>query len=301
MESKKQITKKSNMINRARNQVSEFDQMWRKLEQAIIIGGHSPSTLVNYGRCIAKIALHFNLVPTRLEEEQINGYLFHLKQGENHSLSYFKHTVYGLRFLFKLYELNDKLIKLPSIKKKRTLPVVLSQEEIKRLLKAPKLLKHRVLIGLIYSAGLRLKEVRNLKQADIDFDRMQIHIRQSKYNKDRYVPLSPMIARGICKYYNAIKPIDWVFNGKSTGSQLSAKGVQWPVRQAIKKARITKQASVHTLRHSYATHLLESGMDIDTVSKLLGHAYLATTLEYLHVARLQHTKRYSPLDLLYRE
>lgn len=301
MESKHSNSKKSNMIQRARDQVSGFDQMWLKLEQSIIIGGHSPSTLINYGRCIAKIALHFNIVPIRLEEEQINGYLFHLKQGKNHSLSYFKHTVYGLRFLFKIYSLDDKAIKLPSIKKKRTLPVVLSQEEVRRLLRVPKLLKHRVLIGLIYSAGLRLKEVRHLRQSDIDFDRMQIHIRQTKYNKDRYVPLSPMIARGLKKYYYALKPIDWVFNGKSIGSQLSPKGVQWPVREAVKKAGITKQASVHTLRHSYATHLLESGMDIDTVSKLLGHAHLTTTLEYLHVARLQQTQRYSPLDLLYAD
>jgi len=288
METNNSNSKRSNMIQRARHQVSGFNDLWIKLEQSIIVGGHSPSTLINYGRCIAKIALHFNRVPTQLDEEQINGYLFHLKQGKNHSLSYFKHT-------------DDKAINLPSIKKKRSLPVVLSHAEVKRLLRAPKLLKHRVLIALIYSAGLRLKEVRYLRQVDIDFDRMQIHIRQTKYNKDRYVPLSPMIARGLKSYYSAIKPINWVFNGKQIGSHLSAKGVQWPVREALKKAGIAKKASVHTLRHSYATHLLESGMDIDTLKKLLGHAHLSTTLEYLHVARLQNTQAYSPLDIIYGE
>jgi site-specific recombinase XerD len=107
------------------------------------------------------------------------------------------------------------------------------------------------------------------------------------------------MARGLKKYYQAIKPIDWVFNGKGLGSQLSAKGVQWPVREAIKRAGITKKASVHTLRHSYATHLLEQGLDIDTLSKLLGHAHLSTTLIYLHVARLNSTTRFSPLDRIY--
>lgn len=156
-------------------------------------------------------------------------------------------------------------------------------------------------MSLIYSGGLRLKEVRNLKQSDIDFDRGEIHIRQTKYNKDRYVPLSPLMARGLKKYYMAYHPEEWVFNGKSVGSPLSANGVQWPIREAVKKAGISKQASVHTLRHSYATHLLESGMDIDTLRELLGHVHMTTTMIYLHVARLNRTPRYSPFDLLYEK
>ena len=154
MENSKVKFKKPTLIERAQLQVSGFDVLWHRLEQAIALGGHSPSTLTNYGRCIAKIALHFKLLPTALEEEQINGYLFDLKQGKNHSLSYFKHTVYGLRFLFRIYELEDKAIKLPTLKKKHTLPVVLSVTEVKRLMSAPKLLKHRVLIRMIYSSGL---------------------------------------------------------------------------------------------------------------------------------------------------
>lgn len=291
--------KRNSIIDQAKLHVTGFADMYQKLEQNVVLGGLSNSTLTNYGRCIASISLHFYQAAISLEEEQINGYLFELKQGKKHSISYFKHTVYGLRFLFRLYELPDKAIKLPSIKRNAALPVVLSQQEIKRLVKSNRILKHRVLSSLIYSAGLRLKVVRNMKQADIDFDRMEIHIRMTKYNKDRYVPLSPMMARGLRKYYEAYHPVKWVFNGKAIGSQLSEKGVQWPIREAVKKAGISKQASVHTLRHSYATHLLESGMDIDTLSKLLGHAHLSTTLVYLHVARLNKTPRYSPLDLLY--
>ena len=152
----------------------------------------------------------------------------------------------------------------------------------------------------IYSAGLRLLEVRNLKIADVDFDRMMIHIRQTKYNKDRYVPLSPLMAEGLNKYLAAYSPKTYLFNGREVGSKLSAKGVQWPMKEMVKRAGITKQASVHTLRHSYATHLLEQGMDVDTLRKLLGHSHLSTTLIYLHVARLENSTIFSPFDKLYQ-
>jgi len=289
------------IIERAKAEVEGFAQMYQKLEQKVILGGLSESTLNNYGRCMARIAHHFKKLPILLEEEQINGYLYDLKRGKNPSNSFFKHTVYGLRYLFRMYEMNGKAIMLPGIKQNNRLPVVLSQKECKLLFKGGKILKHRVLLALIYSAGLRQKELRNLRQSDIDFDRMEIHIRKTKYNKDRYVPLSPLMVRGLKKYYEAYKPINWVFNGQQIGSQFSSRGVQWAMKQALKASGIKKEASVHTLRHSYATHLMESGMDIDTLSKLLGHAHLTTTMIYLHVARLKNSARYSPFDLLYGE
>jgi site-specific recombinase XerD len=134
----------------------------------------------------------------------------------------------------------------------------------------------------------------------VDFDRMMIHIRQTKYNKDRYVPLSGLMVKGLKKYLEAYHPKVYLFNGKSVGSQLSAKGVQWPMKEALKISKIIKQASVHTLRHSYATHLLEFGMDVDTLRKLLGHSHLSTTLVYLHVARLSNSDQFSPFDKIYQ-
>lgn len=292
--------KSSKLIDLAKNEVTGFRSMYEKLEQKVILGGMSNSTLVNYGRCIAKISLHFKCVAIKLEEEQINGYLQELLMGKRPSKSYFKHTVYGLRFLFKMHGKNDKIIKLPSIKNETKLPVVLSPSECKLIFKSGRMLKHRVLLSLIYSAGLRLMEVRNLKICDIDFDRMMIHIRQTKYNKDRYVPLSPLMTKGLNKYLLAYQPNEYLFNGQGIGSQLSAKGVQWPMQEAVKRSKIIKKASVHTLRHSYATHLLEQGMDVDTLRKLLGHAHLSTTLIYLHVARLSNSKIFSPFDKLYK-
>ena len=291
--------KRATIIDRAKVEVEGFSTMYAKLEQKVVLGGLSESTLTNYGRCIAQISLHFNLVAIELEEEQINGYLFNLARNDQPSKSYFKHTVYGLRLLFRIYDREDKAIRLPSLKREAPLPVVLSMKECRQLFKSGKMLKHRILLCLIYSAGLRQKEVRNLQQRDIDFDRMQIHIRKTKYRKERYVPLSPLIAKGLKKYYKAYHPKHYVFNGKDMTSPLSARGVQWAMKEALKASGIQKDACVHTLRHSYATHLLEFGMDIDTIKSLLGHAHLTTTMVYLHVARISNTDRFSPFDRLY--
>jgi len=293
--------KSSRVIDTAKQQVKGFSALFEKLEQKVLLGGLANSTLLNYGRCIAKIALHFKCLPTELDETQINGYLQDLLAGDKPSKSYFKHTVYGLRFLFRIHDLEDRIIKLPTLKNEFKLPVVLSQSECRLLFKCGRILKHRVMLCLIYSSGLRSQELRNLKIADVDFERLSIHIRQTKYNKDRYVPLSPLMAKGLRKYMEAYNPKIYLFNGKSIGSSLSPRGVQWAMREAVKKSRIGKQATVHTLRHSYATHLLEMGMDIDTLSKLLGHAHLSTTLIYLHVARLKSTDRFSPFDKLYEK
>src|SRR5680860_1082368 len=144
------------------------------------------------------MALHFSVVPTELDEDQINDYLYLMQQQhKTPSESYFKFTVYGLRYVFRIRGLKDKHIALPSIKKDKRLPIVLSREEVKRLLKAPKLLKHRILIGLLYGCGLRCFEVRNLKLSDLDFDRRMLHVRQGKGKKDRYVPLSSILSRGL--------------------------------------------------------------------------------------------------------
>jgi len=289
----------SRTIDLAKKEVKGFSSMFAQLEQKVLLGGLSTSTLFNYGRCIAKISLHFKRIAIDLEEEQINGYLQHLLTGNRPSKSYFKHTVYGLRYLFRIFDREDKVVKLPSLKHKNKLPVVLNHSECKLLFRSGKILKHRVMLSLIYSAGLRSQEVRNLKLFDIDYGRMMIHIRQTKYNKDRYVPLSSYMVRGLRKYINAYHPKEYLFNGKSIGSKLSPRGVQWAMKQAVKVAGISKAATVHTLRHSFATHLLEYGMDIDTLRKLLGHAHLTTTMVYLHVARLGSSQVFSPFDRLY--
>lgn len=209
--------------------------------------------------------------------------------------------VYGLRYYFRHIGQNKRAINLPSLKKDTKLPVILNRSELRQLFGAPTLLKHRIVLTLIYSAGLRGQEVINLKLADIDFERKTIHIRQSKYKKDRMVPLSDFMAKGLKKYIANEHPHEYLFNGKEVDGRYSVRGLSWVMRQALKRTNIQKQVNLHSLRHSYATHLLEEGVNIVTVKDLLGHAEITTTMIYLHVARCPIVVAHSPLDTLYHD
>ena len=158
--------------------------------------------------------------------------------------------VYGLRYYFRLIGDNQRAINLPSLKKGAKLPVILNRSELKELFRAPALLKHRIVLTLIYSAGLRGQEAINLKISDIDFERKTIHIRQGKYKKDRIVPLSDFIARGLKKYLSAEHPHVYLFNGKEPDGRYSVKGLSWVMREALKKTSIQKEVCLHSLRHS---------------------------------------------------
>lgn len=269
--------------------------------------GRSESTYRNYAQHVAAMALHFGKIPTELDVEQVQEYLYILqKLSKTPSLTYFKHTVYGLRFMLKSEGLPYEFLHLPSIKHDKKLPTVLSKEEVWRLLKSCHLLKHKVLIGLLYGCGLRCMEVRSLRLQDLDFDRMQLKVVQGKGKKDRYVPLSIHLIRGLKSYIQAEKPKIYLFNGQPAGragsdfdSRYSQRGVQWAVKQACKVAGITKDVCVHTLRHTFATHLLEDGLDIISLKNLLGHENIETTMEYLHIAQLDTQKAFSPLDTLF--
>lgn len=290
------------LVQRACAKVAGFKTLHKRLEKKIIVSGKSLSTLNNYMRCIAHVALYFNCLPSDLDIEQIEEYLLCVKKKHTGSSeSFFKHTVYGLRFLFRAEGRDDRAIRLPSIKRDNKLPVVLSRSEIKALLIIPVLLKHRVLIGILYGCGLRCHEARSLLIKDVDFERNMIHIRQSKGRKDRYVPIGLNLSRGLKKYLEAEHPRKWLFNGKDHNEGFSQKGVQWVVRQATKKSGIQKQVTVHTLGHTYATHLLEDGLDIVSIKELLGHAYIETTMVYLHVAKAGRQAPFSPLDRLYEK
>jgi site-specific recombinase XerD len=248
---------------------------------------------------ISKMVLHFKCSPLELSIDQLEEYLFFIRQHETPSLSSFKHLVYGLRTMFSMFK-NEKLfLSLPSIASSKALPVVFSQEEVKLILKTPKLLKHRILFGVIYDCGLRIQEAINLKITDVDFNRGQVHIRQSKHKKDRYVPVSPLVLSGLNSYLETSSPKEWLFNGKLRGEQISKEGIRHAFRSAIQKTGIQKQVCIHTLRHSYATHLLEMGLDIVSVKNQLGHAEIRTTMMYLHIARSNPQAGFSPLLKLY--
>lgn len=254
------------------------------------------------------MGMHLQCNLLEVDDEQILDYLHCLKRKhKTPSESYFKHSVYGLRYLFRIYGKEESRVILPSIERQKSLSVVLSQQEVKGLLVAPKLLKHRLILSLLYGCGLRNFELCNIKLTDLDFDRKQVHVRKGKYRKgkyrkDRYVPLCDLLIGGINTYLYAEQPVEYLFNGKSkTGDYiaLTPRGVQWAVKEARSKSGIKKQVTAHSLRHSYATHLLEMGTDIVTLKELLGHEDIQTTLIYLHVARVGRKLPFSPLEKLY--
>lgn len=301
MQTQSKIRKKTfTVVEEACHEIRGFRNLMDQLDDKVRLSGQSMSTLKNYSRKLAQVSLHFGKLPQHIDEKPLNKYLASLaRHSKTPSLSDFKHTVYGLRYCYRLLGMSDKIVKLPSIKHENKLPVVLNYEECRAIFKAPDLLKHRVLLSLMYSAGLRAREASRLKIADIDSGRMMIHIRRSKYNKDRYVPLSSEILRGLRKYFRACRPVEYLFNGHEPGSQLSVRGMQWALKEAVKKCKLQKRITLHTLRHSYATHLLEYGMDIVSIKELLGHERIETTLVYLHVAKPNRSNLFSPLDRLY--
>jgi len=277
-----------------------FKDLYHRLEDKMRLDGNAQQTFKHYSRMLAQLSLHYGKLPEHISEEEVNKYMtFLIKQSKSPSLSGFKFIVFGLRYYYRLLGMDDKVVRLPKIKHNKKLPVILNYRECKAIFSTPKSIRDRVLLSFIYSSGLRAREVSRMKISDIDTDRMMIHIRQSKYNKDRYVPLSNFVLLGLRRYYKACHPVDYLFNGKEPGSPLSTMRMGSILREAVKKCRLSKNITLHTLRHSYATHLLEFGMDIVTIKELLGHANIETTMVYLHVAIPNRSNLFSPFDRLY--
>ena len=277
----------------------------QKLERSFKINGKAKSTLTNYQRCLAHLSLHYMCSPEQLCKENINDYLFYCKnQHKTPSESFFKHTIFGLRAAYKVMGMEDKRIKLPQIKRDIKLPVVLSKSEVKALIRAPKYLKHKLIIAMLYGCGLRNYELCNLKISDIDFERRTVFIKKQKGKYDRYVPLSPILINGLKKYLTTETPVEYLFNSQITKGgvpqKMSTNGIRWAVKESRGKIATKKRITAHTLRHTFATHLLELGLNIISLKELLGHAHIETTLIYLHVANLGSSAKFSPLDRLYK-
>lgn len=286
-----------NVIARAICEIYDFEMVHQNFIEHLTIKGVSLKTIEAYTRNIAQMSLFFNQNPLELTHAQLQKYLFHLKTTRTGETA-FKLAIYSLRALFQSTGKKALKTKLPSIRQKTKLPLVLSKDECRKLIATPLKYRDRFLIALMYSAGLRVNEVSNLRIADIDTDRMQIRVVQSKGNKDRYVPLSKYIARKFGKYLNMCRPVEYLFNS-CNGKQFTVRGIQRVFRATLKQTGILKQATTHTLRHSYATHLLEYGVDLLSIQKLLGHKNIHATMVYLHVAQPTAQLVCNPLDMLY--
>lgn len=201
-------------------------------------------------------------------------------------------VISGLKFAFEVF---DKDLKLKRPKKEKTLPTVLSQEEVERLLSCCSNIKHKLMLKTIYGCGLRVSELQNLKPEHLDFDREIIFIRDSKGAKDRIVKIPKSLFPDLYKY-SCLNPGKYLFEGRK--GKINIKTIQKVFENAFKKSGIKKKASCHTLRHSFATHLLENGIDIRIIQKLLGHSKLETTQIYTHVSSYQLENVKSPLDYI---
>ncbi len=268
-------------------------------ESKLTIANYSEQTIKNY---LSALALFLEFVASKKVDEVtdmlIEEYLLHCKSKRKYSFSSMKQVIASIRFLYQKV-LNKPVPAALNIKMKKPqkLPVVLSKEEVKRLLTVTNNLKHKTILLLIYSAGLRLSELLNLKVADIDSRRMKIHVVQGKGKKDRYVVLSEKTLAVLRAYFKEYKPQDYLVEG-AKGGRYSDKSVQSIMKQALQKAGIKKKATVHTLRHSFATHLLDDGTDIRFIQELLGHVRLETTQVYTHVSSRAIDKIKSPADSL---
>jgi len=248
---------------------------------------------------VKSFALHFHRSPAELADQEIREYLHYLIQEKKVSQSAVSQAYSALKFFYETTLKRDwNGFRIPRVKMGKKLPVVLSLQEIQAIFSATRNLKHRAILMTTYSAGLRVSEVVHLKVSDIDSQRMVIRVQQGKGEKDRYTLLARRTLEVLRDYWREYRPKDWLFPGQPAKGSLSVSAVQRVFWKVLDQAGIKKPATVHTLRHSFATHLLEAGTDLYHIQQLLGHTTPKTTTIYLHLSRKDLGGVTSPIDLL---
>jgi site-specific recombinase XerD len=263
------------------------------------IRNYSQSTIDSYVYHVARFASYFGKSPDKLGAEEVRRYQLHMVDERKLSWSMFNQASCALRFFYFVTLGADIGLKtVPYAKARKHLPVVLNHRELARLFEATSSLKHRTILKAMYAAGLRVGEAVALEVSDLDSERMRIFVRQGKGNKDRYTILTPSLLETLRVYWRAYRPTKALFPNRSLSRPLQTSCVQDAVREARAVAGITKPVTCHTLRHTFATHLLEAGVDLHTIRELLGHRSLDTTSLYLHVATSAPQTTKEATDLL---
>ena len=269
------------------------DQMLVDLQ----LSGAKPNTQKSYLREVDNLAKYFNRSPEELGEAELKAYLVYLIKERHLSEGTFRFYVAALKFLYRTTLKREWMVeKIRHPRAKRKLPIVLDLSEVKSLFAVTTNLKHKAILMITYSSGLRASETARLKITDIDSKRMMVRITQGKGGKDRYSILSQTTLEHLRQYWRKYHPHEWLFLGAKENDHLSTNSIQQLFYKAKKQASITKPASVHTLRHSFATHLIEAGTSLHHVQLLLGHRSPTTTTVYLQVSRLNLAQVISPLD-----
>lgn len=274
-------------------------ELRRQMLQAMTVRGMARRTQQSYVSAVRRLAKHYRRSPAGLTMDEVQSYLASLIEVDGLSWSTCSIAANAFRFLYHVAlgrpEI-DFVVPLP--RQPQRLPEILSCEEVSRLFAAVAHPKHRLVFETIYACGLRLSEATQLKVRDIDRDRMTVRIEQGKGRKDRYVPLSKRLLRRLEQYWANDPPRHWVFEGSTPDRCLHVTAVQKAYTLAKLRAGIQKHGGVHALRHAYATHMIEAGVDVLTVQRLLGHRSVSTTMRYFHLSQARIAIVRSPLDLL---
>jgi len=260
---------------------------------------YSPITIRQYLHSVAEFARHFGKSPEQLGAEHIRQYQLFLIKDKQVSQSTYIQMVCALRFLYT-HTLDRKIAieRIPFPRRERKLPLILSREEMKAVIEAPRRLRHRTMLALLYGCGLRVSEVTQLKVNDIDASRNVLWVRQGKGRKDRQPLLPPKLLELLRTYWRTERPTDWLFPSADRTRPIAPKVIFLACRSAAQAAGISKPVHPHSLRHAFATHLLEAGTNLRSIQILLGHANLETTARYLQVADVAVRSTPSPLDSL---
>ncbi len=268
----------------------------QQFTQALELRGFSPHTINNYILAVARLSRRYGKSPDTISDQEVREHILHLKSEGISAATCNLHMAAIKSFFKSCLPERPNPVGLTSMKAPKHLPVVLSLDETIRLLTCAVNPKHRALLSIIYSAGLRLSEAIHLRPADIDSHRMRIHVREGKGGKDRYTLLAGPVLETLREYYRCYRPETWLFEGRHRGMPMSPRNVDATLKRCARRARLGKRVTVHTLRHSFATHLLEAGQPLQVIQSLLGHRNIKTTTIYTHVTDRMMADLRSPLE-----
>lgn len=274
-------------------------KLQEQMKADLTLKGYSEHTHEGYLRYLRRFAKHYMRSPAEMGEEEIRAFLLHLVREQKADPYLQKAYISALKFFYRTTLGRPEVVaNIPNPKLPKRMPVVLSEEEVLAIFEAIRYIKHKAMIATTYGAGLRISEVCSLRKSAVDSQRMRILI-HGKGKKERYCLLSPMILELLREYYRKVHPKgDWLFPGRNPQNHLSSGSIHKAFKKAVKKVGIKKKVSMHSLRHAFATHLLEHGTDIRFVQVLLGHASIRSTMRYTHVSNAALSQIESPWDRL---
>lgn len=273
----------------------------KQMDGDLVVRGRAVRTREAYLGAVAGLAKYYGRRPDRIGEKEVQNYLLHLIEERKLAWSSCNIVVQGLKFFYRVtLKRSEAQFGIPTARQPQKLPQILAREEVARLIELTVHPKHRAILMTTYGAGLRLNELCHLRIVDIDSARMTIRVEQGKGAKDRYTLLSPRLLTELRRYWVVYRPKLWLFTSKDGAHPISDATVQKIFYAAKRRAGIVKDCGIHGLRHAFATHLLEAGVDIHTIQRLMGHGHISSTLRYFHLARKHLAGTVSPLELLER-